>query len=117
MFYDVIAQIEPVTQCVQFPTRGLNLLDLNFIRNPSKLSTIICHPHIGRSDHNLNCGNYNMHKLISNKFSKKFSKTFAKTEYDGFKRYVVSTLGAIYYTNLSSMQMWDLYIYIYIIVG
>ena len=53
IFYDFIAKIQPVTQCVNFPTKGLNILDLIFIRHPSKVSNIMSHPPIGRSDHNL----------------------------------------------------------------
>ena len=72
MFYDFIAKIHPVTQCINFQTRGLNILDLIFISDTSKLSNITCHPPIHRSDHNLMFGNYNIQKLISYNLSKNF---------------------------------------------
>ena len=112
MFYDFIAKIQPVTQCVNFPTRDLNILDLIFIRDTSKLSNKTCHPAIGRSNHNLIFGNYNIINLISNTFSKKFLKIFTKIDNEGFKKYVVSTLETIDYTHLSIIQMWDLFLFI-----
>lgn len=82
-----VSKLQPLSQVVNFPTRGENTLDLIFSRRPTLITDIQELPSIGKSDHSVIIGNYNLRDSYKNKIQKDLIKNFDLADYFQIKNF------------------------------
>ena len=109
IFKKLLNSIQPITQCVNFATRGINILDLIFVRDKNSISSIKNLPPISNSDHSTILFSYEIDNYYKQKSGKVFFRNFNKTDFSNFKLYFKSMLSSIDYTHFNSEQLWNFY--------
>ena len=106
-FSNFLNKIQPIFQCVNFPTREENILDLIFVRDQTFISQIDTLPPIAKSDHCTIFVKYCSPNKYNKTLTKVYFKNFQKTNYAELKHFLRNFLIHNNFQTLNAHDSWQ----------